>query len=96
MLLQEKRDAASLRTTINDDWKYDIFAHSSRMVRPAQAVARELGLTREGVRCVGLAALLHDLGKLALPGAILQKPGPLSADEWDLMRTHPDIGSRIL
>ena len=37
MLLQEERVVASLRTAINDDWKYDIFAHSSRLVRPAQA-----------------------------------------------------------
>ena len=96
MSLQEKRAAASLRTTVNGDWKYDIIAHSSRLVRPAQAMAWELGLTREKVRRVGLAALLHDLGKFALPGTILQKPGPLSIEEWDLVRRHPDIGCRII
>ena len=96
MLLQEERVEASLRTAINGDWKYDIFAHSFRMVRPAQAIAWELGLTQERVTHVGLAALLHDLGKLALPGAILEKAGPLSAEEWELMRSHPGVGCRML
>lgn len=96
MLPQEERVEAFLRTAINDDWMYDIFAHSFRMVGPAQAIAWELGLTQERVKRVGLAALLHDLGKLVLPGAMLEKPGPLSTDEWELMRSHPGIGCRIL
>ncbi len=45
---------------------------------------------------VELAARLHDVGKLAIPEAILLKPGPLDADEWEVMRTHAEIGARIV
>ena len=42
------------------------------------------------------AFLLHDVGEMGIPDAILNKPGPLTPDEWEVMRTHPEIGSRIL
>ena len=45
---------------------------------------------------VDLSALLHDIGKVGIPDAILHKPGPLTADEWKVMRQHPEIGRQIL
>lgn len=96
MILREKRAVIFPSKPIKADWGREIIAHSTRMVRPAQAIAWELGLTRVRVGRVGLAALLHDLGKFALPVSILQKPGPLNAEEWDLMRRHPGIGCCIL
>ena len=77
-------------------WKRDILAHGSRLVRPARATASILGLPAEQISRVGLAALLHDLGKLALPRAILLKPGPLSAEEWAVIRRHPELGAQML
>ncbi len=63
--------------------------HSWAVVDRAAAVARELGLGEAGVTDVKQVALLHDVGKIAVPHAILTKPGPLSADEWTMMRRHP-------
>jgi len=51
-------------------------------------------LARDGT--LGCAFLLHDIGEMAIPEAILHKPGPLTPDEWEVMRTHPEIGARIL
>jgi putative nucleotidyltransferase with HDIG domain len=63
--------------------------HSRAVVDEAVAVAREMGLEgaqRDDVRNV---ALLHDIGKIAVPDAILAKPGPLDEEEWEVMRSHP-------
>ena len=59
-------------------------------------MARNLGLHAPEVERVRSAALLHDIGKVAIPDEILHKPGPLTTDEWQLMREHPVIGERIL
>jgi diguanylate cyclase (GGDEF)-like protein len=62
----------------------------------AVAVAEALGLRPEGVECVRQAAELHDVGKVAIPDAILGKPGPLTEEEWAFVRRHPAIGERIV
>jgi HD-GYP domain-containing protein (c-di-GMP phosphodiesterase class II) len=70
----------------------DIIAHSYRLVKPARAIAYALGMSPHEVDHVGLAALLHDVGKLAIPIAILCKTGPLTEEEWAVMHRHPEIG----
>jgi two-component system cell cycle response regulator len=55
-----------------------------------------MGLDEESVREVTWAAELHDIGKAAIPDAILDKPGPLDPDEWKLMRRHTLLGERIM
>jgi response regulator RpfG family c-di-GMP phosphodiesterase len=62
----------------------------------ALGVGRELGMDAEELDNVARAAELHDIGKVAIPDAILTKPGPLNADEWTFMRRHTIIGERIL
>jgi two-component system cell cycle response regulator len=62
----------------------------------AVAIATELGTDGEELEALRYAAALHDIGKIAIPGAILDKPGPLTDDEWHLVRHHPLIGERIL
>jgi len=62
----------------------------------ALAVGRELRLGPEALDEVARAAELHDVGKIAVPDAILDKPGPLDPVEWSFMRRHPLIGERIL
>jgi diguanylate cyclase (GGDEF)-like protein len=61
-----------------------------------EAVGRELGLPEEQMTPLVQAAALHDVGKVAIPDAILDKPGPLDEKEWEFMRTHTVIGERIL
>lgn len=74
----------------------DTSAHSMRMVTMAKETARLLGCSEEEVHLVRLAALLHDIGKVGVPHEILHKPGPLTDDEWSVMRRHPKIGRQIL
>jgi len=62
----------------------------------AEAVAEELGLTGQQLHHVRQAAELHDIGKVAVPSAILDKPGKLDADEWAFIARHTLIGERIL
>ena len=70
--------------------------HSEAVIDMSGAVARNLGCSPQEVERVRSAALLHDIGKVAIPDEILHKPGPLTDDEWKLMREHPVIGERIL
>jgi putative nucleotidyltransferase with HDIG domain len=70
--------------------------HTEEVVRLAVAVAAELELELEAVRNVELGAVLHDIGKVRVPEAILNKPGPLTDEEWEVMRTHPEVGEQIL
>ncbi len=70
--------------------------HMSTVADLAVAVAQELGLQQEEVVDVRRAAELHDIGKIAVPAAILEKPGPLSEEEWTFVRRHTLIGERIL
>jgi hypothetical protein len=70
--------------------------HSQRVVNLASAVARRLGLEDQQVREVEQVALLHDIGKVGIPDAILQKRTALDEREWELMRQHPAVGGRIL
>ena len=71
-------------------------AHLGNVGSLARAVARELGQSAEEIDVVTRAGQLHDIGKLAVPDAILHKPGPLDDAEWAFMRSHTLIGERIL
>jgi diguanylate cyclase (GGDEF)-like protein len=70
--------------------------HSESLVDMAGAIATDLGLTPDEIDRVRAAALLHDIGKVAIPDAILHKPGPLDEQEWQMMLEHPVVGERIL
>ena len=70
-------------------------AHSRAVAEMAAVVAQKLGLVAE-VETVRLAGLLHDVGKLAVPEAVLNKPGPLDEGEWALMRDVPLAGERMI
>jgi hypothetical protein len=70
--------------------------HTDAVVELALQVARELGLDSGDRREVAQVAMLHDIGKIGVPDAILLKPGPLNDREWDVMRSHPALGARML
>jgi diguanylate cyclase (GGDEF)-like protein len=71
-------------------------AHSQSVSRLVDGIARAMGLDDETVEQVRLAGLLHDLGKIAIPDRILQKPGRLDPEELRVMREHPELGYRLL
>lgn len=73
-----------------------IFTHSYEVSDLAGAIARDLGESAGEVFAVTTAALLHDLGKIALPDGLLYKVGPLSLTERTLMQQHPALGAQIL
>ncbi len=70
--------------------------HSERVASLARELALRLGCSPREARVVAEAGLLHDLGKIGIPEAVLRKPGPLTDAEWDLMREHPLVGARIV
>jgi putative two-component system response regulator len=69
---------------------------SLRVTELAVAVARAMGLSGETLTSVRRGALLHDVGRLGVPEAILQKKGPLTPDEWDVMKQHPTYSYQML
>ena len=71
-------------------------AHSRRVHGYALATARAFGVVSPMMRDLAHGVLLHDIGKIGIPDAILLKPGPLTPEEWKIMRTHPEIGRRLI
>lgn len=70
--------------------------HLWRVSRYAELLAEKVGWRDADIARVTIGGFLHDLGKIGISDAILRKPGPLDADELDVIRTHPDIGGRLL
>lgn len=71
-------------------------AYLERMSRVAGLIAEQLGLPEEEVKLIEMAAPLHDMGKIAIPDAVLLKPGKLTDEELVIMRRHPRIGHELL
>ena len=96
-LLRERSTAAmeSLSATVDARDAYTA-GHSRRVQQLALAIGRELGLSQAELDLLGHAALFHDIGKLAIPDAILLKPASLTPEEWDLMQRHAEEGARII
>jgi putative two-component system response regulator len=69
--------------------------HCQRMAGLAARLGERAGLTDEELEALAYGALLHDVGKIGVPEGILTKPGPLSPEEWTVLRRHPEIGERI-
>lgn len=70
--------------------------HSSRVLELTLRMAAALGLPDWQLRDIRRGVLLHDIGKMGIPDAILHKPGPLSAEEWQIMRQHPQYAYNML
>jgi HD-GYP domain-containing protein (c-di-GMP phosphodiesterase class II) len=70
--------------------------HSTRLAEWGMRVGQELGLEESELQSLEVAALLHDIGKVGVPDAILRKPGRLDADEYALMKRHPEYGWAVL
>jgi diguanylate cyclase (GGDEF)-like protein/putative nucleotidyltransferase with HDIG domain len=96
-LLRERSTAAmeSLSATVDARDSYTA-GHSRRVQQLSLAIGRELGLSQAELDLLGHAALFHDIGKLAIPDAILLKPASLTGEEWALMQRHAEEGARII
>jgi putative nucleotidyltransferase with HDIG domain len=70
--------------------------HSETVGRYVRLLVSELGMSPGEVERMHLAGMLHDIGKIGISDSILQKPGRLTAAEWEEMRKHPELGARIL
>ena len=70
--------------------------HSARTREMTLRLARDLGFGGRQLDVIGQGALLHDIGKIGIPDRILLKPARLLPDEWEIMKTHPEIGRRVL
>lgn len=97
----ERRPAARRQTSdvlmqVLREREPELHDHSDGVTELALAVGRQLGLPNSQLDEVARAAELHDIGKIAVPEAVLHKPGPLDDAEWQLMRQHTVIGDRIL
>ena len=82
-------DVADLKTPFTH-------GHSAGVARLARAAAERLGLDAETAARLEVAALLHDLGRVAISNAVWEKPGPLTSGEWEQVRLHPYHSERIL
>jgi len=72
------------------------YGHSRRVALFSMSICAELGMSKERIRKVELAALLHDIGKIGTPESILQKPGMLNPEEYEKIKEHPAKGAEIL
>jgi putative nucleotidyltransferase with HDIG domain len=70
--------------------------HCQRVTAMTIVIARAMGVDESELRHIARGAFLHDIGKMGIPDSILRKPGPLTAEETEIMRTHCDIGYQVL
>ncbi len=70
--------------------------HSRRVAEYAAAIAAELGMSKEEISDIRYIGLLHDIGKIGIPDSVLNKPGKLTSEEYQVMKSHTTIGSEIL
>src|SRR5918992_1513557 len=93
---EEARKVTSIlvdATTPKDHYTSD---HALQVARLSRLVGVELGFNEEELEWLVHGALLHDLGKLAVADAILEKLGPLTEEEWKVVKRHPDVGARMI
>jgi len=95
--IRESREEVALRLiSASEERDNETGAHVRRIGLFAAQLATLLGWSQEEVDAIQAAAPMHDIGKVGVPDAILQKPGPLTEAEWNIMRQHPNMGARIL
>lgn len=95
-LAQSYNDAIYMLGKASEFKDTDTGVHIWRMAAYSSALAAAAGWSQEACAQLEMAAPMHDIGKLAIPEAILHKPGKLDAQEWAMMQTHSEVGYRIL
>jgi cyclic di-GMP phosphodiesterase len=82
-------NASELRDT-------DTGMHIKRIQKSTELMALKIGMSPDEAEELGLASTMHDLGKIGIPDNVLLKPGKLDEQEWEIMKTHPEIGAKCL
>jgi len=90
------KDAVVMLCLAAEGKDQDTSSHLYRVQHYTEALAVAMGVANDTAAHMGLMSMLHDIGKLATPDAILKKPDKLTEEEWDIMREHPLAGVRIL
>lgn len=93
---QQKLETLTILARVAQFRDHETSCHILRMGKYARIIAEGLQLSKQECETIELAAPLHDIGKVAIPDAILLKPGKLTPAEFDIMKTHTQIGERIL
>ncbi|RMF75832.1 MAG: response regulator [Acidobacteria bacterium] len=75
---------------------FETQGHSIRVVEYTERLAREMGIDEPELTDIRRGTMLHDVGKIGIPDSILRKPGPLDEQEWEIMKTHAELGYRML
>lgn len=96
LLENSYRDAISMLGAAGHFNDADTGMHIWRMASYAKALAQALGWDHDKCRLIEMAAAMHDTGKLGIPHEILRKPGKLTPEEWEIMKTHSQLGYDIL
>ena len=90
------RDSFIMQSRVVDKRDGQTFGHSQRVGELCEAIARMLHLSDEQCNTIRVGGILHDLGKIAIPDSILLKPGKLTPEEYEIIKTHPVEGAQIL
>jgi putative nucleotidyltransferase with HDIG domain len=90
------RDSFIMQSRVVDKRDGQTYGHSQRVGELSEGVARLLHLSDEMCNTVRVGGILHDLGKIAIPDSILLKPGKLTPEEYEIIKTHPTEGAQIL
>jgi two-component system cell cycle response regulator len=90
------RESRELLVAVLREREPGLYVHGCQVTERASAVARRLEIEGGELEDIVTAAALHDIGKIAIPESILNKPGPLDDDEWAFVRGHPITGERIM
>jgi response regulator RpfG family c-di-GMP phosphodiesterase len=93
---ETRRESLYLLLKVLNERSPGVLDDLNRVARLAVATAEAMALSEDEVERIELAARLHDVGTLAISDAIMNKPGSLMEQEWAVMRTHPEVGQRIL
>ena len=95
--IRQREEEITLRLLSAAEFRHDeTHAHLQRIGLYSATMAQVLGWDQHTVADLRLAAMMHDVGKIGIPDRILLKPGPLTADEYETMKEHTEIGARIL
>ncbi|MGQ9756266.1 MAG: HD-GYP domain-containing protein [Desulfotomaculales bacterium] len=88
-------NVVALLRTVHAKDRYT-YTHSERVARYAAKLARAAGMRDGEIKKLKLAAFLHDVGKIEIPTKVLNKPEPLTREEWEVIRRHPVVGAEIV